>query len=520
MHLLHMIAQGLVVLAAIYLGARTGGIGLGIWGLAGLLVLVVGLHTQPGQAPSDAVFMVITVITAASVMQAAGGVDWMVRQAARMIHGRPGALIYLAPLATFLFAVSAGTSNIYYPLLPVIYDVAYAQKLRPSSVLSVSAVAAQAGVLASPVSAATASLSGLLGPQGFSLSKILLIMWPACIAALLVASFVMSKHGKPLAQDPEYQRRLAAGQVSSPTTMSLDAPLPACARTSALIFFAGLLFIEISGPVQELRPYFSDGRVSVTVTTEMVMGSVGALIFLLCRVEGKAVYRQSTFTAGMAGAIALFGVSWLASTFVAANEAAIGHTLGQVVSGHTWLFAIALALVAMLTTSNSAATSAIVPIGLSAGLSPALITAMWPATMGIYILPANGSQVSTVSFDETGSTRIGRFLVNHSFQLPTLIVMGVGIAVGLLISELVLPEIESYLTTTSVTGREESAGMPSEDGATPRATISAPSAATMAPLSVHSPGRGTRSSMPPASQRSAARARSRELAATPPPMIR
>jgi anaerobic C4-dicarboxylate transporter DcuB len=437
MHLLDMIAQGLVVLAAIYLGVRSGGIGLGVWGLAGLLVLVLVLHTKPGPAPADAVFMVITVITAASIMQAAGGVDWMVRQAARLIRGRPGAVVYLAPFATFIFAVSAGTSNIYYPLLPVIYDISYAQKIRPSRTLTVSAVAAQLGVLASPVSAATASLSGLLRPHGFSLGEIMLIMWPACIAALLVASFVMSREGLPLSADAEYQRRLAAGTVGSPTTMDLLQVLPARARNSALIFFAGLLYIVLSGPVAALRPSFGEGRVSVAVTTEIVMGTVGALIFLVCRVEEKTVYRQSTFTSGMAGAIALFGISWLASTFVDANKAAVGHTLGQVVSGHEWLFAVALAIVAMLTTSKSTATIAIVPIGLSAGLSPALITAMWPATMGLYILPDNGSQVSTVSFDQTGTTRIGGWLVNHSFQLPTLIVIAVGIAAGLAMAAIV-----------------------------------------------------------------------------------
>jgi anaerobic C4-dicarboxylate transporter DcuB len=233
-HLLDMIAQGAVVIAAIYMGVRTGGIGLGVWGLVGLFVLVLGLHTAPGAPPVDAVFIVITVIMAASVMQAAGGVDWMVRQAARLIRGRPGAITYLAPFAAFIFTVGAGTGNIYYPLLPVIYDVAYTQKIRPERPLAVAAVASQAGILASPVSAATASLSTLLDPHGFSLGKILLIMWPACVVGLLAASFFMSRWGKPLEEDPEYHRRLAAGLVQPPTTMDLDEPLPAAARNSAL----------------------------------------------------------------------------------------------------------------------------------------------------------------------------------------------------------------------------------------------------------------------------------------------
>jgi anaerobic C4-dicarboxylate transporter DcuA/anaerobic C4-dicarboxylate transporter DcuB len=441
MHLLHMIAQGVVVIAAIYMGVRTGGIGLGVWGLVGLLVLVFGLHTVPGTPPVDAVFIVVTVITAASVMQAAGGVDWMVRQASKLIAGRPKAIVYFAPLAAFIFTVGAGTGNIFYPLLPVIYGVAYQQKIRPERPLAVAAVASQVGILASPVSAATASLSTLLDPHGFGLGKILMIMWPASIIGLLVASFVISKTGKPLEQDPEFQRRLAAGLIKPPEQVDLDTPLPSTARNSALIFFVGVIFIVFAGLFKELRPYLGTGdaaaRVSISATTEMVMGAVAGLTFLICRTPAKEVPKQSTFTAGMVGAIALFGIAWLAGTFVSANSSDITSTLGHVVKDYEWLFAVALALIAMLTTSQSSATNAIVPIGLSLGLSPAIITAMWPAAMGIYILPANGSQVATVAFDQTGTTRIGKFVVNHSFQLPTLVFILVGLGVGLLMYKIV-----------------------------------------------------------------------------------
>jgi anaerobic C4-dicarboxylate transporter DcuB len=441
MHLLHMIAQGLVVIAAIYLGVRTGGIGLGVWGLAGLMVMVFALHTPPGAPPVDAVFIVIAVITAASVMQAAGGVDWMVRQAGKLIAGNPKAVTYLAPFAAFIFTVGAGTGNIYYPLLPVIYDVAYSQKIRPERPLAAAAIASQAGILASPVSAATASLSTLLDPHEFSLGKILLIMWPACVIGLLVMSFVCGKMGKPLEDDPVYQRRLAAGQVQEPEKFDLDTPLPATARNSALIFFAGVAFIVFAGLFKELRPYLGTGdaaaRVSIAATTEMVMGVVAGLIFLICRPKAGDVPKQSTFSAGMIGAIALFGIAWLAGTFVSANSKDITSTLGHVVNDYEWLFAIALLLVAMLTTSQSSATNAIVPIGLSLGLSPSLITAMWPAAMGIYVLPANGSQIATVAFDQTGTTRIGKYVLNHSFQIPNLVFMAVAIAVGFVMATMV-----------------------------------------------------------------------------------
>ena len=441
MHLLHMIAQGLVVIAAIYMGVRTGGIGLGIWGLVGLMVMVFILHTQPAAPPVDAVFIVLTVIAAASVMQAAGGVDWMVRQAAKLISGNPKAVTYLSPFAAFIFTVGAGTGNIFYPLLPVIYGVSYQQKIRPERPLAAAAVASQVGILASPVSAATASMSTLLEPHGFNLGKILLIMWPACIVGLLVMAFVCSKMGKPLMKDHEYLRRLEAGQIEEPPKVDLDTPMPAAARNSALIFFAGVIFIVFAGLFKELRPYLGTGdsaaRVSIAYTTEMVMGVVAGLIFLVCRPKAGDVPKQSTFSAGMVGGFALFGIAWLASTFVSANTKDITSTLGHVVNSQKWLFAIALALVAMLTTSQSSATNSIVPIGLSLGLSSSLITAMWPAAMGIYILPANGSQIATVGFDQTGTTKIGKFVINHSFQIPNLVFMVVAILVGLLMATMV-----------------------------------------------------------------------------------
>ncbi|WP_236789091.1 anaerobic C4-dicarboxylate transporter family protein [Amycolatopsis sp. GM8] len=444
METVKIILEAAVVAAALFMGVRTGGIGLGVWGLVGTLVLVVGFQLKPGSPPVEAVLIVAAVIVAASVMQAAGGIDWMVRQAAKAISKNPHRVVYYAPFMAFLFTVGAGTGNIYYPLLPVIYDVSYSQQIRPERALAVSAVASQVGILASPVSAATASMTALLGPKGFTLGKILLIMWPASVVGLLVAAFVMTKIGKPLEKDLEYQKRLAEGRVPPPAKTDLSAPLPAAARTSALIFLAGVLIIVaaglFSGLAAKVLPALKNSSghgVDITLVIEMVMGLVAAVTFLACRVKAGEVTKQSTFPAGIVGAIALFGIAWLANTFVAANSKAITHSLGGVVGQAPLLFAVALALVAMLTTSQSSATNAIVPIGLSIGLSSAAIVGMWPATMGIYLLPANGSQIATVGFDQTGTTRIGKYVINHSFLVPTVVFIVVGVAVGLLLSQFI-----------------------------------------------------------------------------------
>lgn len=440
-----LVAQLIVVILAIYMGTRTSGIGLGVWGLVGVAVLIFVFGEAPGNAPVDAVFIVITVITAASTMQAAGGIDWMVSVAAKVIRRKPKSVVFLAPAMSFLFTVGAGTGNIFYPLLPVIYDVSYQQKIRPERALSVSAVASQVGILCSPVSAATASMVVLLAPQGVDLGGLLLIMWPASIAGLFVAALVMMRHGKDLEDDPEFQRRLESHQIQPPTVDAHDTKLPRTAVLSAALFLIGVGVIVFFGLFEGLRPVIGTDdagdpvRLSVTVIIEVVMGVIAALIFVFCKVKAADVPKQPTFPAGLVGAIALFGIAWLANTFVAANQTLIVDGLGSVVSGSSaflgaLLFALALFAVAMLTTSQSSATNAIVPIGITIGLPAPLLVGLWPSTMGIYTLPANGSQVATVAFDQTGTTKMGRFVFDHSFQLPNLVYIGVAIIVGVTLS--------------------------------------------------------------------------------------
>lgn len=440
-----LIAQLIVVILAIYMGTRTSGIGLGVWGLVGVAVLIFVFGEAPGNAPVDAVFIVITVITAASTMQAAGGIDWMVSVAAKLIRRKPKSVVFLAPAMSFLFTVGAGTGNIFYPLLPVIYDVSYQQKIRPERALSVSAVASQVGILCSPVSAATASMVVLLAPQGVDLGGLLLIMWPASIAGLFVAALVMMRHGKDLEDDPEFQRRLESHQIKPPVVDAHDTKLPRTAVLSAALFLIGVGVIVLFGLFEGLRPVIGTDdagdpvRLSVTVIIEVVMGIIAALIFVFCKVKAADVPKQPTFPAGIVGAIALFGIAWLANTFVAANQTLIVDGLGSVVSGSSaflgaLLFALALFAVAMLTTSQSSATNAIVPIGITIGLPAPLLVGLWPSTMGIYTLPANGSQVATVAFDQTGTTKMGKFVFDHSFQLPNLVYVGVAIVVGVVLS--------------------------------------------------------------------------------------
>jgi anaerobic C4-dicarboxylate transporter DcuB len=436
-----VIGELAVVIIAIFMGVRTGGVGVGVWGFVGLFALTVLFGSKPGQPPIDAVFIVITVVTAASVMEAAGGVRWMVSLAAQLLRRHPRSVVFIAPFVSFLFTVGSGTANVFYPLLPVIYDVTYQQKIRPERTLATSVMAGQAGIVCSPVSAAAAAFVAIMAPHGLSLGILLMVTWSASIVAIFAASLVMMRWGKELDHDPEYQRRLLAGAIV-PRAVEDVSELPASARLSGIIFLFGVLMIAMMGLFDGLRPIVGQGTeaapLSITILIQLTMGLVAALIFALCKVRASIVTQQSTFGAGMTGAIALLGIAWLASTFVAANTDMITQMLSELVQDFPATFALALGLTAALTTSQAASTNIIMPIGLTVDLSIPILIGMWPAVTACLVLPANGTQIAAVEYDQTGSTAIGRYVLNHSFLLPTLVYIGVAVPVAILMAGILL----------------------------------------------------------------------------------
>ncbi len=332
--------QAIVMIAFIFLGVRAGGVGLGAWGAAGTLVLVFVFGLPPGAPPTSAILVIISVITAASVMQAAGGIEYLVKIAKGILESRPSAIVYVAPPVSFIFTVLAGTSNIFYPLIPVIYKLCYQNGIRPEKALGPSTVASAFGITASPVSAAMAAMITLTAVGGYELSQVLLITLPASLIAIVVFSFVSSKLGKDLKDDPEYIRRLAAGEVQPPETEEEEeAPLPASAQISALLFLTGVLFIVAYGLFKEpiLAFYagfgytFGDAPPDSTTMIQMVMLTVAAIMLVVTKVSVADVPKQQMFGAGMVAMIALFGLAWLADTFIAANEAIIVDTMQGII---------------------------------------------------------------------------------------------------------------------------------------------------------------------------------------------
>ncbi|MFD9681189.1 anaerobic C4-dicarboxylate transporter family protein [Rhodococcus sp. NPDC059969] len=426
-----------VVLGAIVMGTRSSGVALGLWGGAGVAVLVFVFGEDVGSPPVDALLIVLSVVLASSMMQAAGGIDWMVTIAAKLIESRPKQITLIAPLVSFLFSVGAGTSNILYPLLPVIYDVSYKNGVRPSRPLSLSVVSTGVALACSPVSAAMAAMVTLtdVAPYDFELIDIIKITFPAAVVGIVLSSIAVNRLGKDLDDDPEIQAKLKSGELAGPGAASkTELVSTKTGRNAALIFLAGVLVIVIFGLFKGIRPEAADGTpMGMTPIIEMLMFVVGTLILLVCRPNVADVPSSTVFRAGMVSAIALFGLAWLTDTFISAHSELITSTVGDWVNAAPWIFALGVFLVCVLTTSQSTATRTIVPIGLAAGIAPGLVSGMWAgAFAGVYLLPTNGSQIAAANFDLSGSTKLGSKLVDHSFFLPTIILAVTTIAAGAL----------------------------------------------------------------------------------------
>jgi anaerobic C4-dicarboxylate transporter DcuA/anaerobic C4-dicarboxylate transporter DcuB len=429
--------EGVIVVGFIALGVRTGGMGLGLWGGVGTLVLVFVFGLDPGEPPVDAMLIIIAVISAAAAMEAAGGVDYMVLVASKALRARPGALNFAAPYISYVLTILTGTSNTFYSIIPVINEVARANKMRPERALASSTVANALGITSSPVAAATATILPLVEVYDYNLVDVLLITIPASIVGILVMSLMMAGRGKELEDDPEYQRRLAAGEVA-PAAEVAAIDLKPYAKRSVAIFLLGVAAIVVFGLFEDIRPTVAaEGGgvepISVTPLIQMFMLTAAALIVILCHVRATEVPGMPIFRSGMVAMIALFGIAWMADTFIANNEDAITSALGSMAENWPFTIALAIFLVAALTTSQSAATRTIVPLGLALGIGAGYMIAFWTAVVGVLFLPANGTQIAAAEADTTGTTSLGKRVFDHSFQLPLQIVWIVTALTGVLI---------------------------------------------------------------------------------------
>jgi anaerobic C4-dicarboxylate transporter DcuA len=441
---IELVLQFIVLIGALFMGARSGGVGLGLWGAVGLLVLVIGFGVPPGAIPGEVLLIVLTVIMAASAMEVAGGIDFLVRVAERIIRKNPKQVTIVAPLVTYGFTFAAGTGHIVYPLLPVIYEVAHEARIRPERPMAIATIASQQAITASPVSAATAAMIGLMASHGLGLVQILLICVPSTVMAVIVAAIVQMRVGKELADDPEYQRRLKAGEITPPSGLaSGDVKLPPLKRganISAYIFFFGVMLVVLAGifPAMRTVPGHKDEPVIIgmPIAIAIVMLAVAALILTVTKAPVGEVPKCKTCQSGVTAIIGILGLAWLGDTFIAANKEAIIGGLSSMAEAAPWTFAIGLFIASMLLYSQAATTRALMPLGLTLGIHPALLIGMFPAVNGYFFIPNYGTIIAAMQFDRSGTTRIGKYLLNHSFMLPGLIATVGGVGFGLLIAEI------------------------------------------------------------------------------------
>lgn len=438
-----ILLQFAIVLVLIFKGARVGGIGLGIYGMVGVFILVFVFGMKPGNLPIDVMLIIVSVITAAAALQAAGGLDYLVGLAAKFLRKHPTHITYFGPLTTWLFCLVAGTAHTCYSLLPIISEIATNSKIRPERPLSVATIAASLGITGSPVSAATAAIisTDLLGGAGVELKDVMIICIPASLIAILVAAFVQNHIGKELVDDEVYKERVAKGIIDPEHDSKLidemiKNPNPR-AKYAVVAFLLGVLMVVVFGSVPTLRPSFMvDGmlhRVTMPETIEIVMMSVAALILVVGKANVHDAVKGNVFGAGMNAMVAIFGIAWMGDTFFNGNLAFFKEHIANVVTQYPFLFAIALFFMSIMLFSQAATVRTLYPLGIGLGIAPLALVAMFPAVNGYFFLPNYPTTVAAINFDRTGSTHIGRFVVNHSFQVAGFITTFVSIGVGYLI---------------------------------------------------------------------------------------
>lgn len=435
-----LILEFLVILGALAMGARAGGVGLGLWGAVGLLVLVAGFGIAPSSIPGEVLLIVLTVIMAASAMEVAGGIDFLVRIAEKIIRKNPKQVTIVAPLVTYGFTFAAGTGHIVYPLLPVIYEVARENGIRPERPMAVATIASQQAITASPVSAATAAMIGLLAPHHIGLVQILLICVPSTLLAVIIAAFFQLRVGKELKDDPEYQRLLASGelQASGKNVGAEPPPLKKGAKASAYIFLIGVVLVVLAGIFPQLRTVGRSAEtpavLSMPMSIAIVMLAIAAIILTVTKAPVGEVPKSQTCQSGITAIVGILGLAWLGDTFINANRDVIIGGLSNMAKAAPWTFAIGLFVASMLLYSQAATTRALMPLGLSLGIPAPFLIGMFPAVNGYFFIPNYGTLIAAMQFDRTHTTRIGKYLLNHSFMLPGLICTIGAVTIGLLIA--------------------------------------------------------------------------------------
>ena len=429
-----------IVMLMIFWGTRKGGTFLAMAGGIGMFILTFVLKVAPSDPPITVILIMIAVIVAAAAMEAAGGLEYLVKLAERILRKNPKHITILAPIVAYIFTFMCGTGHIVYSLLPVINEIAIESGVRPERPISASIVSSQQAITACPISAATAALIGYLAVfQNVSLTTILLICVPATLIGTVAGALSVYKRGKELADDPDYQARVAAGLVKDYKTQQNDKPVSKKAKTSVIIFMLSMLVIVVLGAVPALRPTFTnETQLSMTTAIQMFMLLAGALIVIFCKIDSNKVLDVPIFKTGMFAVVLAFGLCWMVNTFIGDQSGYISDNMSMLTNQYPWIFIIGVFIVGAITTSQASTTMIMIPIAIALNLPVSVIIAGWIACSSNYVIPASGQCVAALAFDTAGTTKIGKFVLNHSYMLPGLVTTVVSVLVALGIGAVVL----------------------------------------------------------------------------------
>ncbi|UUE44462.1 anaerobic C4-dicarboxylate transporter [Pectobacterium aroidearum] len=426
-----------IVLLAIYLGARLGGIGIGFAGGLGVLVLTLGFQIKPGAIPFDVIEIIMAVIAAIAAMQVAGGMDYLVSLAEKLLRKHPKYVTFLAPLVTYFMTILAGTGHTAFSTLPVIAEVAKEQGIRPSRPLSIAVVASQIAITASPISAAVVFVAGILEPHGVSYLLLLGICIPTTLAAILLTAIVTNFLGKELKDDPIYQARLKKGETTLRGNSQHE--IKPGAKLSVVLFLIGIVAVvlyatAISGTVGLIQNPVLPRNEAIVV----FMLTIATLICITCKIDTARILSASTFKSGMSACICVMGVAWLGDTFVKAHISDIQDTAGALLQSYPWMLAVVLFFAATLLYSQAATAKALMPAALLLGVSPVTAVASFAAVSALFVLPTYPTLLAAVEMDDTGSTRIGKFVFNHSFLIPGVIAITLSVIFGFILGSILI----------------------------------------------------------------------------------
>lgn len=432
------ILQALVVILAIYTGVRMRGIGLGLMGAIGTLVLIFVFGLEPGKAPIDVMLIIASVVVCAAAMQAAGGIQFLIKVAEKILRSNPKFITFLGPITTYFFTLFAGTSHIIYGLLPVISEISIYNKTRPERPMTMSVIASHLAITASPVSAATAALAAILAPSGLGLREIFFICIPSTLLGSIVGVLFMWNKGKNWNEDPN----LLSFQTEHLKNEQIVLKASKQTMLSVMLFAMAVIAVSFFGLFPEFLPKFVTetgelATLKVSTLIQVVMFATAGIITLTTQISSKALTDSPVFKTGMEAMISIFGVVWMTDTFLLSNMGIIKGLLSQVVEQYPFMFVGALLIFSAIIFSQASTTKALMPLGLALGIPAPFLIAMFPAVNGDFIIPGYPTVLAAANFDRTGTTRFGKYLLNHSFMLPGLVSVGATVVFGYLISRFI-----------------------------------------------------------------------------------